>query len=452
MTLSALRFFWPRKLASQLILVTSVAVLVSSIAVTVWFEMSRERMSESAFAERMVDRAASAASLLGSISPDQRDNALTVLRSRGWRYRLEHGLSQPVTMNEEEQNLARHARDALGAEPAGAVTVKHLAPDTTTGLPPNSRRGRPALSITLPVDDQTRLITTIFRPAPPRWPMETIFAALAAILLTSIAAAIIARRVTRPLSKLSEAAMAVAQGGPAPHVPEVGPQDVRNAASAFNIMTDQVTRTMESQRQLLSAVGHDLRTPITAMRINIEFVSDNDLRDRLERNLAELQDLTEAVLSAARGTGSGPKRVVDLDALLDSLCTDMSEMDDRIIWSPGHPAPFLCRPNEIRRAVRNLIENALAYGHSANVNLEDKGTTYCLTVEDNGPGIAESDQYRVFEPFVRLEESRSSETGGSGLGLTLVKSIVSGHDGKISLNNRPEGGLKVTIEFNKTKS
>jgi signal transduction histidine kinase len=237
----------------------------------------------------------------------------------------------------------------------------------------------------------------------------------------------------------------VARGGAAPHVPEQGPDDVRRAAVAFNAMTDQVTRTMESQRQLLSAVGHDLRTPITAMRINTEFVEDADTRERLTKNIEELQELTEAVLSAAKGVGWEQMRKIDVAALAESLCADMEELEKPVHWEPHAAAPLLCRPNEIRRAIRNLIENAIAYGKNADVRLNDTPETYELIVDDEGPGIPDAERERVFEPFVRLEASRSAETGGTGLGLTLVKAIAQGHGGAIRLENRPDGGLRAIL-------
>jgi signal transduction histidine kinase len=216
----------------------------------------------------------------------------------------------------------------------------------------------------------------------------------------------------------------------------VGPDDVRRAAEAFNAMTDQVSRTLESQRQLLSAVGHDLRTPITAMRINIEFVADAELRDRLQKNLDELQELTEAVLSAAKGTGGEAKRQIDLAALVESLCADLDELGEPVVWQNHGAAPLFCRAGEIRRAVRNLIENAVAYGGKAAVSLHDAAGAYEIWVEDEGPGIPAEDRQRVFEPFVRLEGSRNGETGGTGLGLTLVKAIAEGHGGSVVLENR----------------
>lgn len=435
---------WPRKLVSQLIIVTAAAVLISNLAVAAWFELSRERMSETALTERLLDRAVSAATILASVPARQREQAARSMNTRLWRFKLVHGKTEDAPMTPGEQILAQRARALLPPKRARQpVTVKVISREDHGKK--KIRNRRPVIMITVPVVRGTQLVTTFYRPPTPPWPVETIIAALVAIVMTSIAAALVARRVARPLSKLSAAATIAAQGGEAPHVPEEGPEDVRRAASAFNTMTDQVSRTLESQRQLLSAVGHDLRTPITAMRINIEFVEDPELRERLERNLGELQELTEAVLSAARGAGGEPKRNVDLAALAESLCADFDDMGKPVTWQPHAPAPIYCRPNEIRRAIRNLIENALTYGKEAHVSIVDKPGGYEILVEDNGPGIPEADQQRVFEPFVRLETSRNVETGGTGLGLTLVRTIAVGHDGKVTLENRAEGGLRARL-------
>ncbi len=279
------------------------------------------------------------------------------------------------------------------------------------------------------------------------WPVEIMTAALIAVVTASAGAAFMARRIVRPLSELTSAAAKVAVGTDAPHVNEEGPLDVRNAAIAFNAMAAKVTRTLESQRHLLSAVGHDLRTPITSMRINLEFVDDDELREGLMRNLDELQALTEQVLASAKGTGGEQPRQVDLSALVESLCTDLDEMGEPVSWVNHAPAPIACRPNEIKRAVRNLVENAVAYGRKAEVRISDTKDGYEVLVEDEGPGIAAGDRQRVFEPFVRLESSRNEATGGTGLGLTLVKAIVEGHGGVVELENRPGGGLCVRMRL-----
>ena len=440
---------WPRTLGMQLIAVTAAAVFLSNVAVAIWFEMGSERLTESAVTERVLDRAASMATLLSAIPPRARSAATDAMSSNVWRFELKTGKDVAQPMNEDEQRLAERLRGMLPEKTAKfPVSVKFMskvALPQLSGHPP-SRSDR-AIILTIPVVRNTEVVATYMRPPAPPWPAEISIAAALAILVASAAAAYIARRVASPLSQLAAAASVAAAGGSAPRVPEEGPDDVRNAAVAFNKMTDQVSRTLESQRQLLSAVGHDLRTPITAMRISLEFVSDPELQRNLEKNLDELQELTEAVLSAARGTGGEVKRNVDLSALIDSVCADLDDIGEPVTWQAHAPAPLSCRPNEIKRAVRNLLENAVAYGHKADVQLQETPAGYDIVVEDEGPGISDQDKARVFEPFVRLESSRNTETGGTGLGLTLVKAIAEGHGGAVILENGVRGGLRARMRL-----
>jgi signal transduction histidine kinase len=357
-------------------------------------------------------------------------------------------------MTSEEQVLAKRLEDALpDNHPGKKNTIIHLH-EPLSSIDPSLRPVRsrePGVSqdvirTLVPISNHSAVSGVLMRPTPD-WPVEIMVAAVIAVVLASAAAAFMARRVVRPLSELTTAAAAMAAGSGRPHVAEQGPEDVRNAAAAFNTMAEKVARTLESQRHLLSAVGHDLRTPLTAMRINLEFIEDEELRQGLMRNLDELQALTEQVLAAARGTGGETKRNVDLSALVESLCTDLDELGEPVHWSGHSPAPISCRPNEIRRAVRNLVENAVAYGQKAEVRIADDSENYEVVVEDDGPGIPETDHQRVFEPFVRLESSRNEATGGTGLGLTLVKAIVEGHGGAVVLENRPEGGLRARMRL-----
>jgi signal transduction histidine kinase len=443
------RSIWPRTLGVQLIVVIAAAVILSNVGVAFYFQRGNERMNETAIYERMADRAVSAAELLSTIPAKSRPAALRAMESGPWRFQLLHGKPRVVGMSHDEASLAARVRLMLPAQRQNQpVTVKFREEPAPLGPPrPGMRPFGPIVEITVPVVRGTQLATTFFRPAGHPFPLEIVFAALAAIVVTSIAAAFIARRVARPLSKLASSASEAARGGAAAHVPEEGPEDVRRAAAAFNAMTDQVARTLASQRQLLSAVGHDLRTPITAMRISTEFIEDQELRERLQKNLQELQELTEAVLSFAKGAGLEQKRNVDLAALLESVCADLDDLGKAVEWQAHDAAPFLCRPNEIKRAVRNLTENAVAYGKSARVRLEQSDNAYDVVVEDEGPGIAAADRTRVFEPFVRLESSRNLETGGTGLGLTLVKAIAEGHGGSVVLENRAEGGLRARLRL-----
>jgi signal transduction histidine kinase len=437
--------WWPRTLGAQLVVVTAAAVLLSNVVVASWFQFVQSRATESALNDRIIDRAVSAATLLSAIPAKQREAAARALSSNVWHFSIHHGKPDGLPMADDERAMAARVAALLPKHKTKeSIIVDFRAPRNGEALQSGTRPVS-VITIMVPVVRGTDLMTTFYRPPPAPWPLQIVIAAVVAILTTSIAAAFIASRVARPLSQLATSASQAARGAQAEHVPEEGPDDVRRAAHAFNVMTDQVARTLARQRQLLSAVGHDLRTPITAMRISAEFIGDEEIRERLQRNLEELQDLTDAVLSAARGAGWEAMRKVDLAALIESVCTDLEDMDKPVTWVAHDAAPLMCRPSEIRRAARNLIENAVAYGGKADVRLTETPEVYEIVVEDSGPGIAEEDRIRVFDPFVRLESSRNSETGGSGLGLTLVKAIAEGHGGSVTLENRLEGGLRVCL-------
>ncbi|MBN9553273.1 MAG: HAMP domain-containing protein [Alphaproteobacteria bacterium] len=443
---------WPRTLAVQLIAVTAAAVVISNFAVAWWFEQGNERQKETALNERVLDRAAAVAATLIAIPPSARGAVMRSMNSPHlWQFtELRPGDEITRPMSEEGQRLAQRLSASLPPQArVGRATVlvhEPLSEIPAYLLPAHSYDNNDAMRLVIPLDAKNS-ISMVFLRSKPTWPIEMIVAATVATLVTSAGAALVARRVVRPLSDLTAAASLVARGGSAPRVAENGPDDVRNAAIAFNHMTEKVTRTLESQRHLLSAVGHDLRTPITAMRINLEFVEEEELRERLQQNLDELQALTEQVLAAARGAGAEGKRNVDLSALVESLCADLDDLGEPVTYQTHSPAPVSCRPNEIRRAVRNLVENAVAYGARADVQIATSGDGYDIVIEDEGPGIPEDEHIRVFEPFVRLESSRNAATGGTGLGLTLAKAIAEGHGGAIMLENRRNGGLRARMHL-----
>jgi signal transduction histidine kinase len=443
---------WPRTLAWQLIAVTAAAVVISNFGVALWFEYSNQQLSQTSITDRMLDRAQAVATTLAAVTPPTRAVVMDTMSSYTWRFREIKGPYDARPMDETEAGLAKSLATQLqGRLPGLPAPIVHLhepVANLTVDQRPWRAGGHDDLAQIIIWLDKDTLLSAVNRRNQPPPPFDLIMAALAGTILVSLAAALMARRVVRPLSELTRAAsLGATSGGIVPRVPETGPEDVRMAATAFNAMTEKVKRTLESQRHLLSAVGHDLRTPITAMRINLEFVEDDDLREGLMRNLDELQDLTEQVLGAARGTGGETKRNVDLSALVESLCTDLDEMGEPVKWDLHVTAPISCRPNEIRRAVRNLVENAVAYGGQADVRIADMPDAYEVVVEDQGPGIPDEDHQRVFEPFVRLESSRNREGGGTGLGLTLVKAIAEGHGGVITLENRPEGGLRARMRL-----
>ena len=211
-------------------------------------------------------------------------------------------------------------------------------------------------------------------------------------------------------------------------------------------MQGRLRRFVDDRTRMLAAIGHDLRTPITSLRLRAEFVDDEETKARMLATLDEMQKMVEGTLDFVREeAASEPTRAVDLAALVESTVLDLADLGADVAFADSGRVTLACRPAALRRALRNLIENAVRYGKRCRVHLESSRGEARIVIEDEGPGIPEDDRERVFEPFVRLEDSRSQETGGIGLGLAIARSIVRAHGGDIRLANRPTGGLAVSV-------
>jgi signal transduction histidine kinase len=437
---------WPTTLRAQFVAVVGAAVILSNLAVVVILEVGREGELRGARLAAAVDRIGGLFDYISNIPEEQRGAAVRALSSNFFHYEVSDTpqFDNPTPSDEEK----RIGRVLIGGEQNTKLSPARvrLTEPVGSGLNEGS-----SVEVTQEMPSGDWLWARFDRPPPPSPAPDILISAALATILTGIAAAWLAGRVSRPLSALAYASDEVARGRTAPRLRVHGPDDMRRAAEAFNAMSDRVTRMLESQRQLLSAVGHDLRTPLAAMRITAEFVDDPDVRERLARNLDELQSLTEAVLSAARAGPGEEKRRVDLAALVESVCDDLIDLGLPVEVDINGSAPCLCRPSEIRRAVRNLVENAARYGGVARVTLAAQSDSFVATIEDNGPGIPDEKLDEVFEPFVRLEGSRNNATGGTGLGLTLARSIAREHGGDVVLENRRSGkqivGLKASFRL-----
>ncbi|MDJ0919875.1 MAG: ATP-binding protein [Henriciella sp.] len=270
------------------------------------------------------------------------------------------------------------------------------------------------------------------------------FMPLLPIVIVGVVGAIIAQRATRPLNEMAKASMRLADDYVHEPIPLRGPVDVQDALRAYNDMGKRLEATVTRQRELLSAIGHDLRTPITSLRLRTEMLSDPAEKGRITRALDELETMTEAALSLASIGHSGESpSLIDMSSLVESLCEDLDSIGMPVHFSQtfGHPI-VLGRAGELVRATRNLIENAVRYGGCAKVSLQNQANTCSILIEDEGPGIDPSQHELVFHPLVRLESSRNKDTGGHGLGLHIAKSIAMSHGGEITLENlQPKGFL-----------
>ena len=265
--------------------------------------------------------------------------------------------------------------------------------------------------------------------------------------MLSVFGIIIARGMARPMRRLAVAAEALGRGEAVAPLPEAGPDDIRQTAEAFNRMQERLQRFVEDRTRMLAAIGHDLRTPITSLRLRAEFVADEETREKMLATMDEMQRMTEATLAFAREEATAEDtRTVDLSALVESLCDDLAELGQDVTFLDGPKIGYRCRPDALRRAVRNLVENAVRYGERARVSVARADDAIEIMVEDDGPGIPDGAVERVFAPFFRLENSRNRETGGVGLGLSIARTIVRHHGGDIVLANQTKG-LRATISL-----
>lgn len=258
----------------------------------------------------------------------------------------------------------------------------------------------------------------------------------------TLLAAWLGRRITRPLGVFADAATRLGTDVGTPALPESGPSELRAAARAFNRMQQRVQRLVEDRVQMLAAVSHDLRTPITRMRLRADFVDDSEQQAKMLRDLDEMEAMIAAALAFAREEMVvEPRSRVDLRALLDEIAAELTEVGETVRVSGAESAEIDGRRPALKRALRNLLENAVKYGHRADVHVTAEPADVAVTIEDEGPGIPEPELERVFRPFYRVEPSRSRQTGGTGLGLSAARSVIRSHGGDIILANRAEGGL-----------
>lgn len=273
--------------------------------------------------------------------------------------------------------------------------------------------------------------------------------ALLALLGVSTVAlsAWVVRRLTRPLAGFSNAASGLARNLNQPALPESGPQEVCQAAQAFNAMQRDLKRLIETRAQALSAVSHDLRLPITRMRLRLEGEIAPELRQKMAHDLSEMDSMIGHTLDFLRaGSNTEAPVALNLDALLDSVIEDMEELGATISRQGRCLRPIKARPHALRRCISNLLDNARVYG-GGNIRLvvEDGEKDVRLSIHDDGPGIPASELEKVFEPYFRLESSRARHTGGTGLGLAIAKAIAEAHGGSISLSSEAARGVSATI-------
>jgi protein-histidine pros-kinase len=264
-------------------------------------------------------------------------------------------------------------------------------------------------------------------------------------LILSIAAWFGARFLVRPMQRLAQASGELADNLYAPPIAEEGPYEARQAAAVFNRMQHKVRTQIEERERFVAAVSHDLRTPLTRVKLRIENLTENYAKHKLRGDITEMAEMLDATLDYLQGRGATEElQLLDVQSLIEAIVEDANAAGRSVTMS-GTAFPLFTRPSTLRRCLANLLQNALRYGEHAVVALKDAPDTLTIEVQDDGPGIPPDKLELVFEPFVRLDSSRNKTTGGVGLGLSIARQAAQQCDGELTLRNGASGGLIASV-------
>ncbi len=457
-----MRRLLPRSLISQMILILLAGLLTSHLVAGWIYASDRVRAVRMIGGQAFAQRIANLVRLVDEAPDDWRPRIIAALSDPRMRIAVspQAPALPPDPTESGDPPVQAYLGDLLPPPLAETLRVGILHPADHPGqrthghehrrprpsqadLPPHWRRMVVAVRLT----DQRWLTLTLGLPEPPppiAWPFVGAMAAMAAIVVLASLWAV--RRVTAPLGVVTRAARRFGRDVNAPPIEATGSREMREAAQAFNEMQSRLQATLRNRTTMLAALSHDLRTPLTLLRLRIESLAESEERTRMLASIDTLEAMVSATLGYARDTMSAePWRPTDIGALVQSLVDDLEDAGMAVALTASEPVVLTCQATSLRRAISNLVENAVTYGTRARVAVTGSPTEIRITIDDDGPGIPPEDMARVFEPFFRLEPSRNRASGGTGLGLAIARAVAEAHGGRVSLVNRPEGGLRATL-------
>ncbi|HEX8571676.1 MAG TPA: ATP-binding protein [Allosphingosinicella sp.] len=452
-----MRRLLPSSLLGQMLLLIGAALLVAQVVNLAFILNEQQKLSLARGEGPAIGRFTEAAAVVAATAPAVRPMLLGAHRvGPSADYRLvrqsaidAQGLEREPEIEErlaaalaEAGVRVRAVRGASRAEPGPGPRAHH---------PPGHRRHHRVVLLAAQLDDGVWLDARLHAPGPDPWLVHRLLLATSALFLIVFGAAWwIARRLARPLRDLTRAAEGFEGRGPADPVTPSGPSDLRRAVEAFNAMNRRTLALLDEKDRMLGAIGHDLRTPLASLRIRAENMGPEEERERLATTIEEMTSTLEDILTLARtGRAREPVRLVDLAALADAVVEEYRELGSPVAFVPSARAVLAVQPNLLRRALRNLVDNAVAYGGGASVAVEERGGEIELKVEDEGPGIPADRLAEVLEPFRRLETSRNRDSGGAGLGLAIANAVAQAHGGRLVLSNRAGRGLRASLRLPK---
>ena len=433
------------------VLIVLGALIVSHVIAIAVYSSDREETVNDAAMVDLAERVAGYVAITRQLEPARRAEVLTSISSRMVDVRFGPALRPPgcqdYAMRQEVDRIITNAvsGDVRWESCLHRPSVPALS-HVIQALQGTAPQENLHIAFTLP-DGITVHFTGIVRDDPPFLLDSAVLYILLAGSLTAGAAYWMIQRVTGSLSHFGQHATEIGRNLDREPLEESGPAEVHAAAIAFNRMHAQLKRLVDGRTEMLAAISHDLRTPISRLKLRTEFLPDTPDRAKLMGTLDEMEEMVNAVLAFIRGAApQEPEKLVELASLIDSICSDMADSGLAVAFVDGwQETPYLCRPAALRRAITNIIDNAIKYGGGAEVRLMADTERVVIEVSDRGPGLDEVQIGKVVLPFYRAETSRNRETGGHGLGLSIAASIVNAHGGELGIRNRPGGGLAVSL-------
>jgi signal transduction histidine kinase len=452
-----MRRFIPDTVAGRTLLVLLVGLTVSHVLSMAFYVSDRHTAFDLAGGEHLAEEIVTIARLVESAPAEERAELVRLADHAALRVSrgAESGLVADQGNGWQTDVLRRsflQALSKLGKRDFvlrfGASQAPELPPGATdTRTRPDD--GGKLLQVSLQIADGTWLnFRATVEPAESIWSIRFVLSMAVMIIAVVLSSSVVVYHLNRPLRVFARAARRLGRDVRSPPLPEVGPREVREAVEAFNEMQERIRRLLDDRTQMLTAISHDLRTPITLLRLRIEFVEDDEERVKILSTLDEMEAMVASILGFARDDAEREEtRAVDFAALVRSICDDMADAGLSVDFDGPEKLTFACRVSALRRALTNIIDNAVKYGKRAHVRLMEESDAVGVVVEDEGPGIPEGEMERVFSPFYRVEESRSAETSGTGLGLTVARTIIVAHGGDVRLENREKGGVRVVVRL-----
>ena len=468
-----LKRLWPQSIIWRLVLVLGCGLLGSHvISLTIY---SRERIEGNLLlgSQQLIERSVNIVGLLEEVNPELWQQLVASSQQPGYRLQL---APQPWPamrsdkgwqhwrmrlLREYLEDTIEDADEAAGRDDYQRGQYIGLFDGGDQRWPAAQRGERREhrrkhhrdffdywLRISIQLDNGTWLNVSSNLMRPPRIWSDGALGALGLMALVVLALIIwLLRMLLQPLQAFANAATELGRDYRAPPMRVQGPREVQRSIVAFNDMQVRLRQLIEDRLKMLAAVSHDLRTPITSLRLRAELIEDSEEKRKNLATLDQMEKMIESILTFAKSElATEARRVVDLSALLESIASDKQDLGMAVQFSGEHGVKLSCAPMAMQRALTNLIDNAVKYGGCARLSLRQQAGKISLSIEDDGPGIPEAKHAEVFLPFARLSREREVDSGG-GLGLSIAQTIIQAHGGSIQLNNLPQGGLQVLVQF-----